>query len=125
MLDKRHILSGTWITVMLLYLAGDVLRIYSGDSARMEAASPSDPSKWLFAAIFLFVPVMMGFQSLVLARPISRWLNIIVAIVYFGFVLIDQDSFPSAYDKFLLFASMGFNVLTVWYAWHWTAALKP
>ena len=121
MLDKRHILSGSWITVMLLYLAGDVLRLYSGDFARMEAASPSDSSKWLFAAIFLFVPILMGFQSLVLARPISRWVNIIIAVALFVFVLIDLGSYPSAYDKFLLIASLCFNVVTVWYAWHWNS----
>jgi len=24
------------------------------------------------------------------------------------------------YDKFLLIVSMGFNLLTIWYAWGWT-----
>ena len=119
MLDTRHILSGTWITVILTYLVGDVLRIYSGDFARMEAASPSSGEKWLFAAVFLLVPILMAFLSLVLPRSIGRWANIIVAVALFIFVLVDLRSYPSLYDQFLLVVSMGFNVVTVWYAWNW------
>lgn len=106
---------------MLIYLAGDVLRIYSGDFARMEAASPSDTSKWLFAAIFLLIPILMGFLSLVLPQSISRWANIIIAVALFIFVLIDLGSYPSTYDKFLLVVSLIFNGVTVWYAWNWNA----
>jgi hypothetical protein len=32
MLDTRIILSGLWVAVMLTYLWGDVLRIFSGDA---------------------------------------------------------------------------------------------
>jgi hypothetical protein len=35
MLDSRIILSGLWVAVMLIYLLGDVLRIFSGDVAKM------------------------------------------------------------------------------------------
>ncbi len=50
-LDTRIILSGLWITVMLLFLMGDVLRIYRGDFARMEAGKSSSSVTWLGAAI--------------------------------------------------------------------------
>jgi hypothetical protein len=43
----------------------------------------------------------------------------IVAIFFFGFNLIGLPTYPSAYDKFLLIVGLGFNVLTVWYAWKW------
>jgi hypothetical protein len=120
-LDIRIVLSGTWITVMLLYLVGDVLRIYSGDSARIAAASDwqADPSKWLFAAIFMLIPIVMVFASLVLPHTINRWANLIVALVFFVFVLVDLRSYPSAYDKLLLVVSLIFNGLTVGLAWNW------
>ena len=35
MLDNRIILAGLWVALMLIYLLGDVLRIFSGDVARM------------------------------------------------------------------------------------------
>ena len=35
MLDMRILLSGLWVAVMLTYLLGDVLRIFSGDFTAM------------------------------------------------------------------------------------------
>ncbi|MBL8132301.1 MAG: hypothetical protein JNL42_10630 [Anaerolineae bacterium] len=120
MLDTRIILAGIWITVMLIYLLGDVLRIYSGDMVRMADTIPSGTTKWLFAAILMLIPILMVFLSLVLPQPISRWANIIVAAGFFLFVLADLRSYPSAYDKFLLIVSLVFNGVTVWYAWNWS-----
>ncbi len=120
MLDIRLILSGSWVTVMLLYLLGDVLRIYSGDAARMEAADPSGTTKWLFAALIMVIPILMVFLSLVLPQSVARWANLIVAVGFFLFVLVDLHSYPSVYDKFLLVVSLIFNGVTFWYAWHWS-----
>lgn len=119
MLDTRLILSGSWVTVMLLYLMGDVLRIYSGDFARMSEGQQSTNAKWLGAAILMLIPVLMVFLSLVLPQPINRWANIIVAVGFFLFILFDLRSYPSAYDKLLLFVSMIFNGVTILYAWNW------
>jgi hypothetical protein len=122
MLDVRIILSGTWITVMLIYLLGDVLRIYSGDMARMIAAGDTPTGNmWLIAAILMLIPILMVFLSLVLPQPISRWANIIVAIGFCLFNLVGLPGYPSLYDKFLLIVSMIFNAVTVWYAWNWAA----
>lgn len=120
MLDTRIILSGIWIAVMLLYLLGDVLRIYSGDFARMSEAQQLITSGWLIAAVIMVIPIMMVFLTLVLPQPINRWANLIVAAGFFLFILADLRSYPSAYDKFLLIVSMGFNGVTIWYAWNWS-----
>jgi hypothetical protein len=48
---------------------------------------------------------------------VSRWANIIVAAFFFLFNLAGLRTYPSLYDKFLLAVSMGFNVVTIWYAW--------
>lgn len=117
MIESRVILSGTWVTVMLLYLLGDVLRIYSGDFARMSVGQPSSGTQWLIAAVLMLIPILMEFLSLVLPAPVNRWANIVVAIGFFLFVASDLQSYPSAYDKFLLLVSLVFNVVTVVYAW--------
>lgn len=121
MLDTRIILSATWITLMLIYLLGDVLRIYSGDFALMSAGQKPDAAKWLIAAIIMLIPILMVLLTLLLSQPISRWANIIVAIGFFIFVLADIGSYPSAYDKFLFIVSALINVFTVWTAWNWAA----
>jgi len=74
---------------------------------------------WLGISILMVIPIVMVFLSLTLNYPVNRWANIIVAIFFFLFNLVGLRTYPSAYDKFLLIVSMGFNVLTVWYAWNW------
>ena len=49
----------------------------------------------------------------------NRWANIIVAVFFFLFNLVGLPTYPSAYDKFLLAVSLGFNVMTVWTAKNW------
>ena len=117
MIDTRIILSGLWIALMLTYLLGDVLRIFSGDFVAGEIGGmPGNQLIWMAAALMMLIPIVMVVLSLTLQYPVNRWANIIVAIIFFVFVLIQLPSYPSAYDKFLLIVSMGFNVLIVLYA---------
>jgi hypothetical protein len=119
--DVKIILSASWIAPMLTYLLGDVLRIYSGDYKPGEIGGMKiSQDKWLGVAVLMVIPIVMGFLSLTLNYPVNRWANIIVAIVFLGFNLIGLPGYPSAYDKFLIIVGLGFNVLTVWYAWQWT-----
>ena len=121
--DVKIILSALWVATMLTYLLGDVLRIFSGDFvAMMESMMEGEQftqTMWLVIAILMVIPAVMVFLSLTLPYPLNRWANIILAIFWFGFNLIGLPTYPSAYDKFLLIVSMGFNALTVWYAWKW------
>jgi len=118
--DVRIILSGLWVATMLTYLWGDVLRIYAGDFTAGEIMGRKvTQGMWLGMAALMLLPVVMIVLSLTLQYSVNRWANIIVAIFWFGFNLIGLPTYPSAYDKFLLIVSMGFNVLTVWYAWNW------
>jgi len=61
----------------------------------------------------------MVFLSLTLTYPLVRWVNIIVAIGLFILNLVGLPGYPGAYDKFLISVGLGFNILTVWYAWTW------
>jgi hypothetical protein len=69
----------------------------------------------------MVIPIVMVFLSLTLNYHVNRWANIIVAIIFFVFVLIQLPTYPSTYDKFLLAVSLVFNALTFWYAWKWVA----
>ncbi|MGB2690807.1 MAG: DUF6326 family protein [Desulfobacterales bacterium] len=118
--DVQIKLSGLWIALMLTYLLGDVLRIFSGDFKAGEVGGMQVTQQmYLGMAILMVIPIVMVVLSLTLNYPVNRWANIIVAILFFGFNLISLPTYPSAYDKFLLIVSLGFNALTVWYAWKW------
>ncbi len=119
--DVKIILGASWVALMLTYLLGDVLRIYSGDFKAGEIGGMKmTQNRWLGVAVLMVIPIVMVFLSVTLSYPVNRWANIIVAIVFLGFNLIGLRNYPSAYDKFLIIVGLGFNVLTVWYAWQWT-----
>ncbi len=121
MVDVKIILSGLWVALMLIYLLGDMLRIYAGDFKAREIGGMQITQKmWLGIAILMVIPVIMVFLSLVLPQPVNRWANIIVAIFFFVFNLIGLPTYPSAYDKYLIIVGLVFNVLTVGFAWRWT-----
>ncbi len=118
--DVKIILSASWIAVMLIYLLGDVLRIYSGDFKPGEIAGrPVTRNLLLGIATLMAVPIVMVFLSLTLSYPLNRWVNIIAAVAFLGFNLIGLPTYASAYDRFLIIAGLGFNVLTISYAWQW------
>jgi hypothetical protein len=119
--DVQIILAASWVALMLTYLLGDVLRIYSGDFKAGEIAGMKmTQNRWLGVAVLMVIPIIMGFLSVTLNFPVNRWANIIVAVVFLGFNLIGSPNYPSTYDKFLIIVGLGFNVLTIWYAWQWT-----
>ena len=120
MLDVRIILSALWVALMLTYLLGDVLRIYSGDFTAGEIGGKRlTQGMWLGIAALMVIPIVMVILSLTLNYPVNRWANIIVAVFFFVFNLIGLPTYPSAYDKFLIIVGLVFNVLTVWTAWKW------
>jgi hypothetical protein len=120
MVDTRIILSGLWIAVMLTYLLGDVLRIFSGDSetGKLAGGFQSTQAMWLLIAAIMLVPIVMVVLSLTLKYPAIRWVNIIVAILVVVFNLFGLP-YKGAYDNFLIIVSFVFNALTIWYAWKW------
>jgi hypothetical protein len=75
---------------------------------------------WLAIAVLMLTPIRMVFLTLVLPQAVSRWANISVAAFLFLFNLVGLPTYPSLYDKFLLAVSLGFNVVTIGYAWNWS-----
>lgn len=114
-------LSGLWVSLMLTYLLGDVLRIFSGDFNAGEISGMEITKvMYLGMAILMVIPILMVFLSLTLPDKANRWVNIVLAIFFFVFNLIGLPTYPSLYDQFLIIVGLGFNILTVWYAWRWT-----
>jgi hypothetical protein len=118
--ENKIKLSALWGALMLTYLLGDVLRIFSGDFEAGEIGGQQIAQEmYLGLAILMMIPVVMVFLSLTLKYPVNRWANIVIAVFFFVFNLIGLPTYPSAYDKFLIIVGLVFNVLTVWHAWKW------
>ena len=118
--DVKITLSALWVALMLSYLLGDVMRIFSGDFTGGEVMGMKITQTMFLGMAALFViPIFMVYLSLTLNYSVNRWANIIVAVVFLGFNLMGLPTYPSDYDKFLNIVGLGFNVLTVWHAWKW------
>ena len=121
MVDTRNVLSGLWVAVMLTYLLGDVLRIFSGDAAPGEMmGTQMTQGLWLLIAVIMLVPIVMVVLNLILPYPAIRWVNIVVAVLAIIFNLLGLP-YKGAYDNFLIVVSFVFNALTIFYAWKWVA----
>lgn len=120
MINTRIKLSALWVSLMLSFLLGDVLRIYSGDFVGGQVGGGQIPKEmYLGIAIVLVMPVVMLFLSLVLKHAVNRWTNIAVAIFFFLFNLVGLPGYASAFDQFLIVVGLVFNLLTIGYAWKW------
>jgi hypothetical protein len=117
--DVQIQLSALWVALMLIYLLGDVLRIFSGDFKAGEIdGKPVTQGMWLGIAVIMLIPIVMSVLSLTLPYGVNRWANVIVPVLVVIFNLMGLP-YPSAYDNFLIIVSFVFNALTVWLAWTW------
>jgi hypothetical protein len=118
--DVRIILAVIWISLMLTYLLGDVIRIFAGDftPGKIEGKKMTQ-SMLMLMALLMLIPIFMVVLSLTLSYPTIRWVHIIAAGFLFVFNLAGVRSYPGFYDRFLIIVGLVFNALTVWYAWIW------
>lgn len=106
-----------WIAVMLCYLLGDVIRIFSGTITLGEIdGKPVSKSMWFLITIIMVIPILMIVISILLPLgSLNIWLNLIFAIMFLIFNLMGIRGYE-AFDVFLLIISFGFNGLTIWLA---------
>jgi hypothetical protein len=118
--ETRIKLSALWVSLMLTYLLGDVLRIFSGDFVAGEVSGMQvSQGLMLEMAVLTLIPIVMVCLSLTLKHALNRWANIILPIFFFVFNAIGLPTYPSLYDQFLIVVGLVFNVLTIWIAWRW------
>ena len=117
-------LAFMWVTVTLLYLYGDILRMVAGDMPLGEINGVKATPLMMFGiSVLMFTPILMIVLTLTLDYNVNRWVNIIMAVLWILFNLMDIRSyFARPYDLFLILASVGVNALTIWWAWNWTAS---
>lgn len=118
--DIQIKLSAIWVATMLTYLLGDVLRIFAGDFTPGEMeGGPVSGNMFLIAGIMMLIPILMVLLALLLPQQPNRWVNIVVAVLFFLFNAVGIPGYPGIYDKVLLAVSLGMNLMVVWNAWKW------
>lgn len=118
--DERIILSGVWVSLMLTYLLGDVMRIFAGDfvAGEMDGFQVTQ-MMWLGLAALMLIPILMIYTTMTAPHKLNRYINGIISVFFFLFNLIGLPTYPSLFDQFLIIVGLGFNVLIIWRTWRW------
>jgi len=116
-------LAATWIAAMFGYIYGDILGFYVPGHIEkiMEGGLPiGSEISVLAAAILMSIPGFMVFLSLTLPYKANRWANIIMGI--FQIVVMLGSMFMGTVEIYYIYfaiVEIGFNTLTIGYAWKW------
>lgn len=118
--DVRIVLAGLWVSLMLTYLLGDVIRIFAGDFTVGEIdGKKASQWMWLLAVMVMLIPIVMVILSLVMGYPAVRW-TAMAASAFLVLFNIAGLPYPGLYDNVLIAVGFVINALIIYYAWTWT-----
>lgn len=122
-------LSTLWAGVTLCYLYCDYFELYVPkkieDIINGENLLNS-PTKLFTAGVVLTIPAVMVFLSILLKPILSKWLNIIVGMLFTIMMLLIALTFSEVWYTFYLFYAILESLITaliVWLAWKWPKAI--
>lgn len=119
MLDPRVTLAGLWTSLMLVFLLGDVIRIFAGDfTAGQLGGKPAGQGMWMLVAVIMLMPILMIVLSLLMPYPAIRWVTLVMAVAWVLFNLAGLP-YPGMYDNFLIVVSFVVCGAILWFAWGW------
>ncbi len=118
----RIVLAGAWVSLMLIYLLGDVLRLFAGDHEPGKIdGKPAAGWMWTTAALIMLVPIAMILVSLLVPADPLRWITIVVSAALIVFNLVALP-YPGFYDNLLIVVSLSVNGIIIWQAIAWQPA---
>lgn len=114
---EQIVLALLWVALMLIFLLGDVLRIFAGDFTPGKMGEDEvKPSMWVVAALMMVVPILMIVVSLFVPIGISKWITIVASVLFFLLNLSGLKGYK-LYDQILLVISFVINFITIYYVW--------
>jgi len=124
-IDIKIILSAIWVTLMLFYIYADILGFYTpgiieGVVSGELGSMPITQGFLFVMAIWMALPSLMVFLSLVLKASANRWVNIITAILSLAVLaatfLVGDISMRYAFQAIV---EVLLIVAIIWQAWKW------
>jgi hypothetical protein len=117
-------LATLWASFMFLYIYVDYFHLYMPGSIKDILAGKVfvfDISYVfiLVAMIFVAIPTLMIFLSVVLPAKVNRWTNIIVATVFIPYMLFNLAGEAWAHMYFAAAVEVVLLLLIIRYAWRW------
>lgn len=118
----RIVLAGCWISLMLIYLLGDVIRIFAGHFTAGRMGDKETPEwTWTVAALVMLIPIAMILVSLLVPATPLVWISVIASgfLVIFNLMGLPYRGF---YDNLLIVVGFGVNGIIIWQALAWRPA---
>ncbi|MFM9838993.1 MAG: DUF6326 family protein [Cyclobacteriaceae bacterium] len=117
-------LATLWASFMFLYIYVDYFHLYMPGSIKDILAGKVfvfDISYvfLLIAMIFVAIPTLMIFLSVVLPAKVNRWPNIIVATIFIPYMLFNLVGEAWVHMYFAAAVEVVILVLIIRYAWKW------
>ena len=117
-------ISSLWIAMLFLFAYGDLFGFFKPgqiqDVITGEVSGIKITQAFLLgASIYIAVASAMVFLSLVLKPAISRWTNIVLAVLFGVSIVVSMIGETWVYFIFLSIAEIGLLLLIIWYAWTW------
>lgn len=117
-------ISALWIAILFVFAYVDIFAFYrpgfiEGIMAGKVATFQINQVFLFLTTLYILIPSIMVFLSLVLKPKVNRWTNIIVGILY---LVINSLSCIGEIWAFYIFGSIVESLLLlliIWYAWKW------
>lgn len=120
-MDPRRVqLSISWVALMLIYLLGDVLRLYEkGQAAGFIDGKPMTQTHLMMAALMMLIPILLALGMVFLPQGLAKWSGIIASLILFIINVIGVAGYSSLFDRFLICLSLALNVFNLVWTWLW------
>jgi hypothetical protein len=120
----RFKISALWVAMLFLFAYGDIFGFFAPgqieEVMRGEISGIEITQVFLFGvSVYIAIASVMVYLSLVLRPGVSRWTNIVLAVLYIVSIVISAIGDTAAYFLFLSAVESMLLLLVIWYAWRW------
>jgi hypothetical protein len=129
-IDIKLKISALWATVMFLFAYGDIFGFFRTGYieeviAGKIAGNQINQVFLMGISIYIAIPSLMIFLSLVLKPRLNRWANIALGIIYSATILLFCIGEAWVNCIFLSILESVLLLMVVWYAWTWPGQATP
>jgi hypothetical protein len=123
-IDLKLKISALWATMMFLFAYGDIFGFFRTGFIEevISGKIAGNQINQIFLmgiSIYIAIPSLMIFLSLVLKPRLNRWVNIALGIIYSATILLLCIGEVWANCIFLSILESVLLLMVVWYAWTW------
>ncbi|MDI9497365.1 MAG: hypothetical protein QM270_02610 [Bacillota bacterium] len=118
--SRRVQLAVCWLALLLIYLLGDVLRLYEkGREVAVIDGRPMSQLQLLLAALFMLVPILMALGMVFLPQGVARWAGLICSAALFIINIFGVAGYTGLFDRVLIALSLLLNLFIGVWTWLW------